>query len=936
MPQTTCKSSDKSSTGHNPNTQEIDSSEIVDQESCLATSKVTTGKCRRTRSPFTPAGIDGDLETARTLFRQEKYLDSFDLYEQLADHYTAQAIPILAEAYDLFQLLPDRENRYHLYQARYFDFDIQPSDKVLDVGSGHLPFPLATHLADLALDDGTVGRAGIPFKHIKGKPVYECNIERLPFADKEFDFVYCSHVLEHVDCPENACRELMRVAKRGYIETPTRGKDIWLNTAKISNHRWAVEFIHERLIFTEYTPGEIDGLNCDILMSMHCAPRTPREKAFSALVYLKADSVNTMVYWEESFNIEVRRSAVAERLVSRESEVVTESTFVRHNAETTPSASSCLFLNTYYDGFINEHYRRNPGLENQTYLEQKASLQDECFGDSDFYSEGLKRLGWEADDLILNCRPLQNSWAVENGCRDAGLALAIEQIRRRRPSVIYLQNLGLATKEFISAIRPYAELIVGQIACPIPSETDLRGLDIIFSSFPHYVTRFREMGITAYYQPLAFDPRVLTKTGRSSRKHPVTFVGGISAAHDKGKETLEKIAALVPVDFWGYGADTLPADSPIRLRHHGETWGIDMFTVLTESRITLNRHIDVAENHANNMRLFEATGCGALLVTDYKDNLGELFEIGKEVVAYRSPEECAALIKYYQIHPEEADAIACAGQARTLRDHSYARRMEQTAEILERHLRYNREKDLFPAPDLAKISYGHAEISESEITPQMTTAWQDQEIPVRQRALVQKELAEMYRGKVPVVFQVLADALKSHVRPGGSILEIGCASGYYYEILEYLLNKRIDYTGVDYSEPLIAMARDYYPKAKFFTADGASLFFADRQFHTVISSSILLHVPNYRQHIFETARVADRYVVAHRTPVCRMKPTRHLKKFAYGVETVQLAFNEAEFIREFAVNGLQLIRSIEFHSDPADDSFDVTYVFAKPENSLVR
>ncbi len=72
-----------------------------------------------------------------------------------------------------------------------------------------------------------------------------------------------------------------------------------------------------------------------------------------------------------------------------------------------------------------------------------------------------------------------------------------------------------------------------------------------------------------------------------------------------------------------------------------------------KSFITINRHIDVAENYANNMRLFEATGCGALLITDYKDNLNELFEIGEEIVAYRSPEEAAALIKYYLSNPKK-------------------------------------------------------------------------------------------------------------------------------------------------------------------------------------------------------------------------------------------------------------------------------------------
>jgi spore maturation protein CgeB len=85
------------------------------------------------------------------------------------------------------------------------------------------------------------------------------------------------------------------------------------------------------------------------------------------------------------------------------------------------------------------------------------------------------------------------------------------------------------------------------------------------------------------------------------------------------------------------------------------------------------------------MRLYEATGVGTLLVTDRKDNLGDIFDVGKEVVAYGSREEAADLIHYYLAHPEEAEAIAKAGQMRTLRDHTYKKRMEELIPILDRH-----------------------------------------------------------------------------------------------------------------------------------------------------------------------------------------------------------------------------------------------------------
>lgn len=589
----------------------------------------------------------------------------------------------------------------------------------------------------------------------------------------------------------------------------------------------------------------------------------------------------------------------------------------------------CFFINTYYNGFLNSVYKKSPVLLNATYNEQKTRLQSQFFGDSDFYSESLKKSGWDADDLIVNCLPLQDAWAGEHGYSGKGLEIAVEQIKLRRPEVVYIQDLSLCNKDFLSAIRPFAELIVGQIASPLPPQTYLQGFDIIYTSFPHFVERFRKEGIISYNLPLAFDPRVLEKVKENKRIYPVTFVGGISHVHSSGTRLLEELVKITPIELWGYGSESLPPDSLMRRRHHGEVWGLDMFSILSQSLISVNRHIDVAENNANNMRLFEATGCGALLITDYKDNLNSLFDVGKEVVAYRSPEECAALIKYYLAHPEEAKKIADAGQKRTLTQHTYINRMKVVHEELNRHLRYRREKDKYVVPDMSEISYGHSPIQQGDITEQLTSAWKSPEIPARQRALVQQELNSMYKGEIPLPYKVIAEILRPYITPHSSVLEIGCSSGYYYEALEYLLNIKIDYTGVDYSEPFIAMAKDYYPDAKFFVSDGANMFFEDRKFHTVISSCILLHTPGYREHIYETARVANDYVVAHRTPVCRARQTQYLKKFAYRVETVELIFNEKELIREFSINRLKLINAIEFYKNQERDEYAVTYLFKK-------
>jgi spore maturation protein CgeB len=135
--------------------------------------------------------------------------------------------------------------------------------------------------------------------------------------------------------------------------------------------------------------------------------------------------------------------------------------------------------------------------------------------------------------------------------------------------------------------------------------------------------------------------------------------------------------------MWGYVNDHLEPDSPIWKRHVGEAWGREMYVLLGRSRIVVNRHGDIAEDFANNMRLFEATGMGALLMTESARNLPGLFTPGEEVVTYDSPQDLVEKLAWYLEHDDERARIAAAGQRRTLAEHCYSRRMETVAQLIE-------------------------------------------------------------------------------------------------------------------------------------------------------------------------------------------------------------------------------------------------------------
>lgn len=369
-----------------------------------------------------------------------------------------------------------------------------------------------------------------------------------------------------------------------------------------------------------------------------------------------------------------------------------------------------MIIDTYYQRFLKSFYIKNLLLSTRNYETQRQQLLTACFGTSDFYSKHLNDLGYDACDFVVNCVPLQKRWAKENNVPMNTLAMrlphrffrlptigpwlsslpgllevAISQVQAYKPDILYCQDLSFFPGKILKQLKQDVGLVVGQIACPLPPDSFLSGYDLILTSFPHFVQRIRNKGISSEYFRIGFDDRISELIGKQTQDISLSFVGGISRHHGKALPLLEKIASQSDMKFYGYGKSTLPWSSPIRHNHQGEVWGLDMYRALARSRVTFNRHIDVAETYANNMRLYEATGVGAMLITDYKDNLSELFEIGKEVIAYRSPDEAIELANYYIEHPNEASIIARAGQARTLRDHTYRHRMQELTQILNKH-----------------------------------------------------------------------------------------------------------------------------------------------------------------------------------------------------------------------------------------------------------
>ena len=102
---------------------------------------------------------------------------------------------------------------------------------ILDIGCGYNASKFAKVICDV--QDLS--------NHYQDKKFIRLTEKKLPFKDKEFDFVVASHVMEHVEDVDFFIKELERVSKKGYVELPTMLEDNLVFENK-KDHLWHMDF----------------------------------------------------------------------------------------------------------------------------------------------------------------------------------------------------------------------------------------------------------------------------------------------------------------------------------------------------------------------------------------------------------------------------------------------------------------------------------------------------------------------------------------------------------------------------------------------------------------------------------------------------------------------------------------------------------------------
>lgn len=387
-----------------------------------------------------------------------------------------------------------------------------------------------------------------------------------------------------------------------------------------------------------------------------------------------------------------------------------------------------LFINYCYDNYWQQLYAKNTDLGAQPYADQVKAVYDDFFMFYGVYSYHLRQHGYECEEFFYNVRPQQVKWAQENGIAwdENGYKQinALEKVRQFKPDLIFLVSMehDRAWMDQARSVCPTLRHFVRWCAVSVPMDT-LRGYDLVLTSTRGLEQVMRDHDVPVERIPFGFNVRVLDAVPSSLDKvYPLSFVGSIHFSKGYHLDRTNILAGLLQRDLlkpfaqvdsvsrkrqlylqvmraaWqcatSVGCDArLIEKLPLVGRHLalggdmdlalfrkvayatlGPRYGLEMYKTVARSYATFNVHVDAAGEYVGNIRMYEATGVGTCLLTDWKKDLAEFFDTDTEVIAYYNLDDAIEKATWLVNNPQQCLEIGRAAQKRVFRDHTYQHR----------------------------------------------------------------------------------------------------------------------------------------------------------------------------------------------------------------------------------------------------------------------
>ena len=332
-------------------------------------------------------------------------------------------------------------------------------------------------------------------------------------------------------------------------------------------------------------------------------------------------------------------------------------------------------------------------------------LVEDGFAESNFIHAQLKKLGIESKVIFYNNRNLQDKWGSEYKSTSY-FDILLMQIKEFAPDIILISDMSRFTKEETKIIKTYVHTINKLVGFHFTTLDDrfkqnVSLYDQVYTGSKSFVNMMRNCGIPAYLLRHAFEPKILDKLPDTERKNEVCFSGSIvigEYAHNNRLDMLDILGeSNVPYAFYGDIYNQTQADerylniiNKVEKSRKASLFGLDYYSALNQYNVCVNMHapsIWDSVGSAGNVRMFEVTGLGSCLLTDYRNENAEIFDVDSEIVVYQSMEDMVEKAKWLLENPEKAKETAIAGQKKTLANYTYKNKAEQLNEYIQELLK---------------------------------------------------------------------------------------------------------------------------------------------------------------------------------------------------------------------------------------------------------
>ena len=260
---------------------------------------------------------------------------------------------------------------------------------------------------------------------------------------------------------------------------------------------------------------------------------------------------------------------------------------------------------------------------------------------------------------------------VAAAARQAGCEIVINVDQRLMPGIVrQLQRNGIKVAMWFPdpVVHMRRQLML------------LTPYDAIFFKEPHIVDRVRAvLDKPVFYLPQACNPRWHRPLVTPGTEPYLVIAGNM---YPSRVQLLERLLAVgIPLKLYGSGFPRWIGETPLRAIHTGRpVYRAEKARIFRSATAVLNT-MNPGEVFGVNLRLFEAAGCGAAVLTEFRPTLPDLFAVGDEVLAFRDFDE---LVENAKRLLQESGLSAKLGDAATARAHESHTYQQRLTVILEK------------------------------------------------------------------------------------------------------------------------------------------------------------------------------------------------------------------------------------------------------------